>query len=448
MLKKLFSAVLIICAFCCYPAAGRHQLSAAEAEDRQDAVLESLIAQALKDNPQISAAAERINAAEYEVSAAKAKMLPSAVAAGAGLWQRDGLKAQIPLPSLGGINIPIMHNYTYGAALMLNQIIYSGGSLQAKKQAAALAVDAEKAAAIRTGQGVAHAVRTAYYALRSAQAKNLVAEKALNLARHHYNHAEKLFKAGVVAKNDTLRGKVAVAEAELNKIRAENGIALAKEGLIRAIGDNPNADLAEKRSLETIFAANNYFTYKVNNEDINEAFEKREELKVYSTLSKKAEKLAKAAHGQTLPQILASVGYVAIGHEFFPSDTSEPIAAIGISWKFYDSGEMRAKTSEAKAKARELLLLLENEKNGVRMEVRQAQLSIESALSRLEVAKRQLEHSREDYRIASRRYEENVGTNLDMIDARVALINSMSEVVTAIYDIKTAESNLTFAIGR
>ena len=109
---------------------------------------------------------------------------------------------------------------------------------------------------------------------------------------------------------------------------------------------------------------------------------------------------------------------------------------------------MRAKTREAKAKAKELLFQLEDMKNAIRMEVVQAEQNMASARSRFEVASRQTEQAREDYRIAVRRYEENVGTALEESDSRVALVNALSETAAALYDIKTAEADLIYAVGK
>ncbi|MCD8162135.1 MAG: TolC family protein [Synergistaceae bacterium] len=138
---------------------------------------------------------------------------------------------------------------------------------------------------------------------------------------------------------------------------------------------------------------------------------------------------------------------MAADDKFFPSEHSEPVAAVGLYWNFYDSGEMHAKTTEAKAKAKELLFLLDDMKNAIRMEVTQAELNLKSAESRLVVATRQSNEARDDYRIAARRYAESVGTNLDTLDARLALTNSLTELATAMYDIKSAEADLRYAIG-
>lgn len=434
-MKRLIAAFMMILA-----ASG-----AASAAD--DAVLASLLSVAGENNPQISAAAERTAAAEARLAGAAAHMGPKAGAVMGALWSADDFDKQIPLMG-GTLSVPVLSTHTYAAAVYLTQIIYSGGSLQAKKEAARLERDALLAREARTRQGVDNAVRRAYYALRSAQAKESVAEEALSLSKEHKAQAEKLFRAGVVAKNDVLRSNVAVASSELDVIRARNATAVAMTVLRRAVGAELPAGAAEKESLESLLSQDIRPHDADAEANIATAYENREELKVYSLLSQKAEKLARAAKGQLLPQILGAVGYAAAGDSFFPDDYSEPVAAIGVYWNFYDSGTARAKTDEAKAGARELLFLLDDMKNVIRMEVTQAESSVLSAESRLEVARRQLAEAREDHRIAQRRYAESVGTNLDTLDARLALTNSMSEVVTAFYDIKSAEADLICAMGK
>ncbi len=413
-----------------------------------DAVLEALLSAAERSNPQIAAAAERTAAAEARLAQASAEMGPKASAAVGALWSADDFEKKVGVMGTT-LSVPVLSSHTYAAAVVLTQIIYSGGSLQAKKEAARLEKDAAAAGGTRTKQGVENAVRRAYYAVRSAQAKEQVAEEAVSLSKEHRAQAEKLFKAGVVAKSDVLRSNVAVASSELDAIRAQNATSVAITALRRAVGADLPTEIEKKEPLASVLSQDGRPHGSADVvPDVAAAYESREELKVYSLLSQKAEKLARAAKGQLLPQILGAVGYAAAGDRFFPDDYSEPVAAIGVYWNFYDSGTARARTEEAKASAKELLFLLDDMKNVIRMEVAQAESSISSAESRLEVARRQLAESREDYRIAQRRYAESVGTNLDTLDARLALTNSMSEVVTAFYDIKSAEADLIYAMGR
>lgn len=456
---KFFMSALAALTLVCAPCAGAETAetqSAAETVRVADAALAKLLAAANAENPQIAAAKQRTEAARAKVEAAAARLGPDVFAGLGGLWQEDGVTVNAAVPFLGGsLPVTAIGSNTYAAAIGLSQVIYAGGSLTAQKEAERLALGAAQAQELRTGQAVENSVSRAYYALRAAQAKARVAREALALAKEHLSRAEKLFKAGVVAKNDVLRGGVAVSEAELALIRAQSAEANAAAALRRAVG----TDLV-KAGLETpdIFAQKLFsegggeelakiLPRVPSGDNAGSALEARAELRAYALLSKQAEKLARAAQGRTLPQILGAVGYVAADDSFFPGD-GEAVAAIGMYWNLYDGGEMRAKTREAKAKAKELLFQLEDMKNAVRMEVVQAEQNLASARSRLEVALRQTEQAREDYRIAVRRYEENVGTALEESDSRVALVNALSETATALYDIKTAEADLIYAVGK
>ena len=456
---KIFISALAALTLACAPCAGAGTAETSpvvEIDYIEDAALAKLLIAAGEENPQIAAAKQRTEAARAKVEAAAARLGPDVFAGLGGLWQEDGVTVNAAVPFLGGsLPVTAIGSNTYAAAVGLSQVIYAGGSLTAQKEAERLALGAAQAQELRTEQAVENSVRRAYYALRAAQAKARVAREALSLAKEHLARAEKLFKAGVVAKNDVLRGGVAVSEAELSLIRAQSGEANALTALRRAVGTE-----LIKAELE----APDIFAQKLFSEDGDrelakilprvpggdrtaQAFEARAELKAYALLSKQAEKLARAAQGRTLPQILGAAGYVAADDSFFPGD-GEAVAAIGMYWNLYDGGEMRAKTREAKAKAKELLFQLEDMKNAVRMEVVQAEQNLASARSRLEVALRQTEQAREDYRIAVRRYEENVGTALEESDSRVALVNALSETAAALYDIKTAEADLIYAVGK
>lgn len=419
----------------------------AAASDRP--ALDKLLETAERNSPVIAAAREKTARAEAALAEAGAKMGPKAGVAAGALWQENALSASVSLGGFGSITGSIGSRNAYGAAAGFIQTVYAGGSLYANRQAAALARDAAAAEETRTRQGVLNSVKLAYYARKRAEEKRAVAAEAVSLAESHLARAEKLYKSGVIAKNDVLRSKVAVADGELALIRATNAVEITLAALERATGAPVNAaeiadapaphkTLKELKTMQTAPAG----------DPVETAYENRAELKMYMLLGRQAEKVARAAQGQLLPQITAVGALMNVDDSFFPGGSYEWRVGLAAYWTLFDSGEIRAKTNQAKARARELLHLLDDMKNVVRMEVVQAELNLRSAEARLEVTERQTAESEEDYRIAVRRYEEQVGTNLDVLDARLALINSRMERVDALYDIETARAGLEFAIGK
>lgn len=401
-------------------------------------VLEDLIIKARENNPLISAAVERVNQAEAAVSEAKARMGPKLGAGAAAIWPRDTF---IPIEGM-----PLSFGNVYVVAAGFVQTVYAGGSLSASREAAKLGRDAAEAEKERITQTVTKSVRTAYYNWKRACGKERVASEALALARRHLAMAEKLFSSGLIARGDVLRNKVAVADAELGLIRAENAVAISVSALERAVAvpielkKTDEGNLAPERdaSAGDLLRDGGY---------LEMAYQNRMEIKMYDLMSRRALKIARASEGQLLPRIVAAGAVVNSGNEFFPSGNEEMVMSLMASWTIFDSGEVSAKTRQAKAQARELVHLIDDMKNTVKMEVTQAELNLRSAQSRLNVAERQVTESEEDYRIAVRRYEEQVGTNLDMLDARLALAASRNEKIDAIYDIFIAEAELLYSLG-
>jgi outer membrane protein TolC len=131
---------------------------------------------------------------------------------------------------------------------------------------------------------------------------------------------------------------------------------------------------------------------------------------------------------------------------FFPEHDDWNLG-ISVQWALFDSGEQNAKAAQARSLARQLLHELEDLRRQIGLEVSTATLDLESAKQRVEVAQAQVESAEEDYRMALRRYSAQVGTNIDVLDARMALSEARTALVDAVYDGRTAYSNLLYAVG-
>jgi len=116
-------------------------------------------------------------------------------------------------------------------------------------------------------------------------------------------------------------------------------------------------------------------------------------------------------------------------------------------WTLYDGGKAKARRDEALALAGELLQRVEDLKKSVGLEVSVATLDLRSALQRLEVARSQVALAEEDHRMAVARYAAQVGTNIDVHQARVALTLSRTQLVDAVYDALKAQSDMELAMG-
>ena len=90
---------------------------------------------------------------------------------------------------------------------------------------------------------------------------------------------------------------------------------------------------------------------------------------------------------------------------------------------------------------------LENTRLGAGYEVKQGLLSQRAAADRIGVAKKSVEAARESYRMALARYQAQVGTNTDVLDAQAKVSNSEAQLSQALTDYQTAISSLYVAMG-
>jgi outer membrane protein TolC len=177
------------------------------------------------------------------------------------------------------------------------------------------------------------------------------------------------------------------------------------------------------------------------------AFTNRPELVSFEKSRLSALALSRAAAGQGGPQVALVGEAYDLGDEFYPDKYDDWSITLSATWTFFDGGESKAKAAEAKAAADELLYRIEDLKRQIDLEISTAMLNLRSSGQRVSVAEDQVASAEEDYRMALRRYRAQVGTNIDVLDSRVALINARNQLVDSVYDVFQSRADLLYSLG-
>ena len=85
--------------------------------------------------------------------------------------------------------------------------------------------------------------------------------------------------------------------------------------------------------------------------------------------------------------------------------------------------------------------------SGVRLQVRQAYLSLESATSRIQVAEAAISSAEEAYRILSDRYAVGLATATELLRSQTDLLEARTRRLAAIYEQRTAALRLERSVG-
>jgi outer membrane protein TolC len=320
-------------------------------------------------------------------------------------------------------------------------LLYSGGAVKNNVQAKELALGSVEAEATRTYQSVRNGVYSAWHELQRSRARLKVAEEALKLAETHLHEVRLLYENGLVAKNQVLRVQVEVSNSKLNQVKAVNAVDVAWSALERAVGTDLQMDytLPETR--------NSVDEFTIPSELRQLAMENRPELLALEKSRKSALAMARSAAGASRPQVALKAETFEVDDEFFPDKEDDWRVSISANWELFDGGASRARVEEAKAAAEEVLYRIEDLKKQINLEVSTAVLNLRSATQRVNLAKDQVKSAEEDYRIALKRYSAQVGTNIDVLDSRVALVNAKTQLANAVYDVYQARADLQYALG-
>ena len=83
----------------------------------------------------------------------------------------------------------------------------------------------------------------------------------------------------------------------------------------------------------------------------------------------------------------------------------------------------------------------------IRLEAEQAYLSLKVSIDQMAVTQKTVDQAKENYDLASGRYQVGVGSPLEITDAEVSLANARANYIQAVYGFKTSEARIEKALG-
>ncbi|WP_312334228.1 TolC family protein [Anaerospora hongkongensis] len=386
--------------------------------------LSDSVALALKNNPSIKMAQSDKDKSQWSVSEAQAGRMPTV-----SLGNSYSLKDHNPAGTddLSG-------------SLRMNWQLYSGGRVEGQIDQAKRGVGVADLGVEKTKQQLKLDTTTAYFTI--LQTKNLVEvnQQSVSNLQEHLNSVQAKYDVGVVAKSDVLRAEVELANAQQNLIKAQNNYDLAVAGLLNTMTIDPGTELALTDTLS-------YNKYDKTLDDSLQAAQTRPDVAQAEENVKISETAIKMAKSGKLPSVSLSASNGWNGSVLPGSGDDDWSVGLSASWSIFDAGSTSAKVKQADAsldKAKEQLVQV---KNSAALEVRQNYLSMQEAEKRIDTNKVAVGKAEEDLVIAREKYNAGVGTNLDVIDAQLALTQAKTNEIQALFDYNVNVAKIDKAIG-
>lgn len=405
--------------------------------------LEESVALALKNNPSIKMTISDKERAEWAVKEAKGSFSPTLT------FTHTSQELKTADSSVGGVsgnwgNWPTT-SYGQGGkfdnAFTLTIPLYTGGKAEGTIEKAKIALNVSDLSVAKSYQQVKQDVTTGYYSV--LQTRNLVrvSQESVDSLVGHLKNVQAQYEVGTVAKSDVLRSEVELANAQQNLTKAQNNYELAVSSLNNVMGLPLDTEIIIKQELK-------YEKYpQTLNDSISYSMEHRPEVIQANAAVDSAQKDVQVAKSGYLPAVNFQ-GRQDWNKDTFPgTDNNNWSLSLIASWTAFDSGVTDSKVKQADAAVEKANHQAKQTKDSVQLEVRQNYLSMIEAEKRIATSQVAVDKAEEDFKIAQVRYSAGVGTNIDVIDAQVALTQAKTNYIQALYDYNTNRAKLEKSMG-
>jgi len=388
--------------------------------------LEDSILMALENNPAIKIAdAERVTA-DWAIKEAKGDKLPKL-----NITHTD---------TRIGANSGVGNTFKNGIGLGMD--LYTGGRLEAGVEKAELTYKSADIGVEKSRQQVQLDATTGYYNILQAMNVMKVSQESVDMMVGHLKNVQAQYGVGVVAKSDVLRSEVEVANYQQKMIIAQNGYELAVSKLNNVLGLPLDTEIKVKDELK-------HEKYGISMDDsIKEAMLHRPDAIQADYNIAIAKASVKAAKAGKLPTLSAAASTGWSDSKFPGTENNTWSIGLTASWNAFDSGVTNSRIKQADTTELKSVVQAKQAKDAIQLEVRQAYLNMNEADKRISNTEVAVEKAEEDFKISGVRYSAGVGTNIDVIDAQVALTQAKNNYIQAMYDYNTSRANLDKAIGK
>jgi outer membrane protein len=427
--------------------------------------LDRAISLALKQNPDLLRAIKEIERTRGQVIEVRAQALPHAgfnssynqqdkyllesrgQVTGNQAITVDGVTVGSSRSSFNDINVG---DKTWRVAFEVQQLLYSGGQVQAALKIAKFTEDQSYFQLRDIVDRVIARVRTQFYAVLLNRKLIVVSEENIRLLQDELKDQKNRFDAGTVPRFNVLRAEVAVANAQPDLIRAKNNYLIAQLELSKTLGLEAGNRADGKPTFEVVGELRAKERPLNLQRSLAIAKQSRASLKAQKQVILSEEQQITVAEAGYKPRLDANAGW-----EFRNSRLTDDLSkevngwyfGVNGTWNVFDGYETKGKVIQAKARLDSARITYADSVLQVELEVQRAHNSVIEAKELIASQGKVVEQADEALRLARERLAAGAGTQLEVLDAQVALTTARTTQQQALADYNIAIAELDRATG-
>jgi len=410
--------------------------------------LEDVQARAAAASHRLAEARSREVAARAGVAISRSAGLPS-VAALAG-YTRTNHVVEFSVPSPSGpprVLYPDVPD-NYSSRLDLQWPIYSGGRQQALERAAAAEAGAAGADVAAARADLRLEVARAFWALVTARATVDVLEQGVARSQAHVRDVSLQFDAGLVPPNEIASAEAQESRSRMLAIEARNQRDAASADLARLVGVDLSQPIEPLAALDIPGA-----TPAAVEALLADASAARQERRSMELRIEAAGERRVAASAGRMPTVAVAGGvdYARPNPRIFPREDrwkESWDAGVSVRLPLWDGGRTGAETARADAEIEVARSRLAEFDSLLGLDIRQRVLDIESGRAAVAAATDAVRAATEARRVVDERFRAGVLSQIEVLDAELALLQAELDRTRALAGVRLAEARLDRTLGR
>jgi len=270
--------------------------------------------------------------------------------------------------------------------------------------------------------------------------------ESLLLAEAHYDRVVNMYNQGLVSEFDKIRAELEVMSLEPEVQQAENNFRLWLERFRQFVGvenfaGNLSEDIIEPEPLEILL-----------DDALEAGLEQRIELKLARANRDMRELGWKAERGRSIPNVFLSAEVNAFSRrdelDLSPNDfgTSYQLM-LGLQMPLFTGFGNSAKTAKAKHEYRQAQLEYFDTEDKIALDIRNAWQQLDFVMANHFSNQKRLSVASQALNIANARYDNQVGINLEVLDAQIGYKGAHLAYLQSTYEVLMAQSRLKKAMG-
>lgn len=340
-----------------------------------------------------------------------------------------GLKLKQKIVSMADFNPMLLNNpndfENYNTKLeVLQPLINLDGFFG--RNAAAEGLSALNYKKQRTDNYIEFMIKATYYQLVLTNNSLEVINQALKTARANRKLIKDYYDEGMITKADYLRGEVYVANLESKKVEVENALQKVNDNLRVMLGLEKNVEIQPTDTLSLPKISQINF-------DLKSAIENRSDIQAYSHKVSSFKSMKLMNQMKFLPRLNAFGIYEYNDDKAFGNSAKNWMIGLNLQWNIFNGFQNVAAVQKSAAELDQAEIEYRKALTQGQNEIEEAFRDLETAKTKVVLAKTAAEQSDESLKITRDRYEKGLEKTTDLVNAQTAASGAHLNYLQAVY---------------